>query len=121
MQARRKFLFLAISGVVALGLIAVPVLADELFGTITSVDIEGKTLSVVPKDSEDTIKVKVTDQTEYITKKGNSKVDLEKISKNIEKAKDKGAKGVMVKIEHDKKVATKIYPAAKKKEAPKDN
>ena len=115
MKNRRSFLMLLTTGVVAFGLIAVPALADELFGVITSVDVEGKKIKVMEKDTDKEIEVKITDDTEYVTKKGTDKVDLEKVEKNVKKAKDAGNKGISLKVEHEKGVASKISPAAKKK------
>ena len=115
MKNRRSFLMSVVAGVVALSVVVGTAIADELFGVITSVDVAGKTLKVIPKDEEKEIEVKVTDSTEYVTKKGSNPIDLEKVSKNIEKAKEKGLKGISVKIEHEKAVASKIYPQPKKK------
>ncbi len=114
MKNRREFLLMLTAGVVALAVVAVPVIADELFGTITAVDIEDKTVTVVEKGTEKEVKVKVNDDTEYVTPKKSSKIDLEKLSKNIEKAKEKGKQGVRVTVTHEKKVASKITVAAKK-------
>jgi len=117
MQNRRGFLLTAVTGVVALAMVVGTVIADELLGALTKVDVEGKKITVVEKDTDKEIQVTITDDTEYVTPKGSSKVDLEKVSKNIEKAKEKGRKGIMATITHEKGVASKITPAAKKKEA----
>src|SRR4051794_22701622 len=105
MKNRRSFLYSVVAGVVALSVVVGSALADELFGVITSVDVAGKTLKVLPKDQDKEVEVKVTDSTEYVTKKGSNPIDLEKVSKGVEKAKEKGAKGITVKIEHEKNVA----------------
>jgi hypothetical protein len=115
MKNRRSFLYSVVAGVVALSVVVGSALADELFGTITSADAATKTLKVIPKDQDKEIEVKVTDSTEYVGKKGATPVDFEKITKNIEKAKAKGGKGIMVKIEHEKNVASKITPTPAKK------
>jgi uncharacterized membrane-anchored protein len=117
MKNRRTFFHVMAAGIVALGMIAVPALADELLGVMTKVDIEGKKITVVEKDTDKEVIVTVTDDTEYVTPKKTGKVDLEKLSKNIEKAKEKGRKGVTAKIEHDKAVASKITVEARKKAA----
>ncbi len=109
---RRLFFRALICGVAALAVVAVPVLADELFGTIKSVDIEGKKLKVTEKDTDKEIEVTVTPETTYETKKGSSKIDLEKISKNLEKSK---GKGIRVEITHEKGVASKIKAAGRPK------
>jgi hypothetical protein len=116
MKSRRAFLMTLTCGVVALAVIVAPVIADELFGVITKVDVAGKKLTVEEKDTEKEVEVTTTDNTEYVTPKGASKIDLEKVAKNIEKAKAKGKKGIPVQVTHDKGVASKITVAAKKKD-----
>lgn len=122
MKNRRTFLLTLTSGLVALAVLAAPVIAEELLGVITKVDVAGKTLTVTPKgeDAKD-VTVTITDATEYVSKKeGSTKVDLEKLAAKVAKAQDAGKKGVFAKIEHEKGVASKIYGGfAKKKEAPK--
>ena len=117
MKNRREFLFMLTAGVVALAVIAGPVIADELMGVITAVDVSGKKLTVVEKGTDKEVVVKITDDTEYVTPKKSSKIDLEKLSKNIEKAKEKGKQGIRVTVTHEKKVASKITVATKKKAA----
>ncbi len=119
MMNRRKLMLTFASAFVALAVIVVPAIADELFGTITKVDADAKKITVVEKETDKEIEVTITNDTEYVTKKGNVKVDFDKVAKNIEKAKEKGNKGINVQITHEKGVASKITPA-KKKEAPKD-
>jgi hypothetical protein len=107
-----------ITGLVALGFVVGTVIADELLGTITKVDIDGKVLTVVEKDTDKEIKVKVTDKTEVVGKGGTTKkLDLEKLEKFIEKVKDNGGDGVKAKITHENKVASKIQYQMKKKAA----
>jgi hypothetical protein len=118
MKGRRAVILSFVAGAVALAVVAGPVIADELLGTITKVDIEGKKLTVVAKDSDKETEIKVTDETEVVSKKGTSKIDLEKLSKGIEKAKDAGKKGFPVKITHEKSVASKIEFQFQKKAAP---
>ena len=118
MKNRREFLLMLTAGVVALAVVAGPVIADELFGTITAVDVEGKKVTVVEKETDKEVVVTVTDDTEWVTPKGSSKIDLEKLSRNIEKAKEKGRKGVNSTVTHENAKASKITVAAKKKAAP---
>ena len=115
MSFRRKTMMALACTTVALGTIGIPAIADELFGVITKVDVEGKKLMVLPKDADKEIEVTVTGDTEVVTKKGSTPLDLEKLSKGVAKAQDAGKKGVMVKIEHEKGVASKITYQAKKK------
>jgi hypothetical protein len=119
MKNRREFLLTLTAGIVALAVVAVPVIADELFGVITSVDVEGKKVTVVEKETDKEVVVTVTDDTEYVTGKGSSKIDLEKLSRGIEKAKEKGRKGITVTVTHENKVASKIE--ARKKAEPDAN
>jgi hypothetical protein len=114
MQSRRRFLLTLAATVAGMGLVVASVFADELFGVITKVDADAKKITVVEKDTDKEIEVKVTDDTEYVTKKGTGKVDFEKLEKGIAKAKDNGAKGISAKITHDKGVASKIEVQKKK-------
>jgi hypothetical protein len=121
MKNRRSFLLSVVAAVVALGVVVAPAIAAELFGYITKVDVEGKKLMVLPKGEDKEIEVKVTSDTTVETKKGSNPIDLEKLEKGVKKQIDAGKKGIMAKIEHEKGVASKIYPQAKKKaEAPAD-
>ena len=62
--------------------------------------------------------VTTTDDTEVVSGKGeSSKIDLEKIAKNVAKAQDAGKKGMNVKVTHEKGVASKIESSATKKKA----
>ena len=114
MMNRRGFVLSLTTGLVALVLVVGSVLADELLGTIIKVDADAKVIVVVPKDSDKEIKVKVTDKTELVTRKGTRKVDLEKLEKAVEKAQGKGQKGIQVKITHENRVASKIERIRKK-------
>jgi hypothetical protein len=118
MKNRRAFVLTMTCGLVALALIIAPVIADELFGVITKVDVEGKKVTVVEKGSEQETQVTVNDDTEWVTPKGTSKVDLEKLDNFVKKAQDAGKKGVFAKITHEKGVASRIGVFAKKKGAP---
>lgn len=122
MKTRRAFVLALTSGLVALGLIVTPVIADELIGMIVKVDADNSKLTVVEKGSDKEVEITTNGDTELVTPKGASKVDLAKLAKNLEKAKEKGRKGVSVTITHEKSVASKITIAAKKKGArKKDN
>ena len=59
----------------------------------------------------------MTDETVLVTKKGENKINLEKVAANLKKAQDAGKKGATYKIEHDKGVASKITPVQAKKKA----
>jgi hypothetical protein len=112
MQSRRGFLVKVAAGFGAMGLVVVgTVIADELLGVISKVDVEGKKITVIEKDTEKEIDLKITDETETKTKDGYVKVDaehLEKLHERVKKSKEFGKKGVEAKIYHDKGVATKI-------------
>ena len=120
MPNRRKFFLVLTTSFVALGLIAGTALADELLGVLTKVDADAKKVTVIEKGTDKEVVVTINDATEWVTKKGASKIDLAKVAKNVEKAQGNGHKGINVKVEHDKGVASKISPAhAKKKDAAK--
>jgi hypothetical protein len=113
MLIRRKFLLTLSAAVAGMGLVVASVLADELLGVITKVNADAKKVTVVEKDTDKEIEITITDDTEYVTKKGTGKVDFEKLEKSLEKAKENGAKGINVKITHEKGVASKIEKAKK--------
>jgi hypothetical protein len=108
MQNRRKFLLTMTAGVAALAVVVTAVVADELLGVITKVDVDGKKITVLEKDSDKEVVVTITDDTEQVTKKGAMKVDLEKLDTFVKKAQDAGKKGVTAKITHEKNVASKL-------------
>jgi hypothetical protein len=116
MQNRRKFVLTLAAAVAGMGLVVASVIADELLGVLSKVDVEGKKITVVEKDTDKEIEIKITDDTETVTKKGAVKVDLEKLAKNVAKASDAGKK-VSVKVTHEKGVASKIEIQRKKKAA----
>jgi hypothetical protein len=114
MLHRRGFVLSLTTSLVALVLVVGSVVADELMGTLIKVNADAKQVVVVPKDSSDEIQVKVTDKTEQVTKKGTDKLDLTKLEKSLQKALDKGAKGLQVKVTHENRVASKIERIRKK-------
>ena len=122
MNNRRAFLLTLTAGVMALGVLVVPVIADELFGVITKVDVGGKKLTVQQKEADEDTVVTTTDETEIVFGKEGEprKLDLEKLATNVKKSQEEGKKGVFAKITHEKGVASRIGVFAKKKEAPKD-
>jgi hypothetical protein len=112
MLSRRKLFLKFAVCFVASGFVVASVLADELLGVLSKVDVEGKKITVVEKDTDKEIEVKVNDETEY-PKKGNTKYDLEKLEGAVKKATDAGKK-VNVKVTHEKNVASKIEFQKKK-------
>jgi hypothetical protein len=117
MKNRREFVLTLTAGLVALAVIITPVIADELFGVITKVDVAGKKVTVVEKESDKEVVVTITDETELARGDQSNKIDLEKLEKNLAKQQDAGKKGIMAKVTHEKGVASKITVAAKKKAA----
>jgi hypothetical protein len=120
MQSRRKFLLSVTAACVAMGFVVASVIADELIGVLTKVDVEGKKITVVEKDTDKEIEIKITDETEQVSKKGNSKVDLEKLDGFVKKVQDAGKKGIDVTVTHEKKVASKIQVKRKGFQKKKD-
>ena len=112
MKSRPKSLMMILAcTAMALGVMIVPALADELMGRITKVNLDSRTLTVIEKDTDKLIDVKVNDDTIFLTRKGEVKVDLEKLEKGLEKAKQ----GIPVVVTHEKGVASKIKYAGKGK------
>ena len=107
MQSRRKLLIAFTACFVAMGFVVASVLADELLGVLTKVDVDGKKLTIVEKGTDKEIEIKVNDDTEVVSKKGNTKVDLEKLESKVKKAQDAGKK-VNIKVTHEKNVASKL-------------
>ena len=115
MKNRREFLLTLTAGVVALAVIITPVIAEELFGVIISVDVPGEKFTIIEKGSDKETVVTTTDETHYVSGKGESnKLDLEKLSKNVAKSQEAGKKGVFAKVTHEKGVASRIEAAKKK-------
>jgi hypothetical protein len=111
MKNRRGFLLTCVTGFVAMALVVGTVIADELLGVLTKVDVEGKKLTVVEKDTDKEVVIKTNEDTEWVTKKGNMKLDseaLEKLDGFVKKVQDAGKKGVTVKVTHEKHVASKL-------------
>jgi len=108
MQSRRKFLLMLTAGVVAMGFVVASVVADELLGVITKIDVEGKKITVEEKDTNKEMEIKITDETEQVRKDGNTKVDLEKLEGYLKKVQEAGKKGITVKVTHEKGVASKL-------------
>jgi hypothetical protein len=98
MLARRKFVIRLLTVATSLFAFGLIVLGAELLATVKSVDADAKTITVTPKDGGDDVVVKITDATEWYSKKG--KID------NFELAKAK--KGMELEITHEKTVASKI-------------
>ena len=117
MMNRRGMLRMLATLGVAMVVVVGSVFADELLGVITKVDPDAKKITVVEKGTGKEVVVEVNDDTEYVTKKGSIKVNLEKLEKRVAKVQEKGRKGVPVKITHEKAVASKIEGVAKKKAA----
>jgi hypothetical protein len=118
MQSRRTFMFKVVTGFAVMGLVVVgTVLADELLGVISKVDAEGKKITVIEKDTDKEIEIKITDETKIVTKKGEMAVDFEKLEKGVKKQIDNGKKGISAKITHEKNVASKIEYKFQKKKA----
>jgi hypothetical protein len=114
MTNRRKFMLMLTAGLVAAAVVITPVIAEEFFGVITNVDLEGKKLTVLTKEGE--VEIKTTDSTEISSTKGEA--DLEKLARYVKKQQEAGKKGALAKITHENKVASKVFLGAfKKKEA----
>ena len=97
-------------------------LADELLGVLTKVDVDGKKITVVEKDTDKEVEIKITDDTEQVSKKETGEGRPRRSSKTkVKKAKDAGKK-VNIKVTHEKNVASKLeFPKGKGAAKKKDN
>lgn len=116
-MTRRRWMTKLACGLLAMGLMVAPAVAAELLGVLVKVDPEARKVYVVPKGEREEVEVLVTDDTEYVTPKGSGKIDLEKLRKGINKAKEKGRKGINVKVTHEDRKASKIQVQVGKKKA----
>ncbi len=108
MRNRRGFLLsMVVAGVMAMGVVATA-MADELLGMLVKVDVDGKKITVEEKGTDKEVVIKITDETETVTKKGVQKVNLEKMETYLTKAQDSGKKGIPIKVTHEKGVASKV-------------
>lgn len=114
MKNRRTFVKAMAAAVTAVMVLVAPAIAEELLGVLTKIDVAGKKITVVEKGTDKEIEVKITDETETVGKKGAQKVDLEKLEGFLKKRQESGAKGIEVKVEHEKGVASKLTIVRKK-------
>jgi hypothetical protein len=105
MKNRRKFLLTLTAGIVAAVVIITPVIAEEFFGLITNVDLEGKKLTVLTKKGE--LEIKVTNTTEISSGKGQAK--LEGLAKYVKSKQEAGKKGAPAQITAEDNVASKVF------------
>ena len=122
MDNRRASLPTLTAGVMAPGVIVAPAIADERFGVITAVDVEGETLTVREKGADEDTVVTTADDTEIVFGEDEEprKVDLEELAEDVQTSRDAGKKGVLARITREQGVASRIGVFARKKEAPKD-
>jgi hypothetical protein len=85
--------------IMALFTVVLPALADELIGTIKSVDVDAKKFVVTPKDGGDAVEVTSDEKTTYENAKG-------KVFKNFMLSRLK--EGGKVEVTHEKGVASKV-------------
>jgi hypothetical protein len=117
MKSRRTSLMGLTCAAVALGLVVLPALADELVGRITAVNVDAKKISVSQKGSDVAIQLKVTDQTRLVTPKGDRPVDLAKLRDRVEASK----KGVPARVTYGGDSASEIQLGFRKDGDRKDN
>ena len=99
MLSRRSWLRGLTTSAVALLVVAAPILADELIGTVQSTNVDAKTFLVMPKGGGDDVEVTINAKTEFETSKGKklNNFDLGKMKK-----------GTNVTVTHTKGVASKV-------------
>ena len=88
--------------------------AEESLGVLTKVDVAGKKLTVELENDGKQVMFSTTGDTEFVTKKGNAKIDMEKLSNGLTKQQAAGKKGIRVKVMHAKGVASRIDALPKK-------
>ena len=108
MQSRRKLLLKFTACFVAMGFVVASVLADELLGVLSKVDVEGKKITVVEKDTDKEIEVKITDDTEQTPRKNKTGKSTSKSSRRRSRKRQDAGKKVNIKVTHDKNVASKL-------------
>jgi hypothetical protein len=106
MKSRRTFLMPLSCAAVALGVVVLPALAEDLFGRITAVDVPAKKVTVDPKGEEKDVVVTVKDDTVIEAgKKGEErKLSLDELKADVEKS-ERGLFGV---VTHEDNAASKI-------------
>jgi len=99
MLTRRPLLLGLTICFMTLALVGLPVLADELIGTIKSVDVEAKKIVVTPKGGDKDVGVTVNGSTSYENAKGkvHKKFSLDRIKT-----------GGSVEVTYESGVASKI-------------
>jgi hypothetical protein len=106
MNSLRGVLFTLAVALVTSAVITTPVLADDPFGAITNVDLDGNTLTLFTPDGKEN-EIKSTDATEIITGK-QVKITLKELADAVTKAKGEGRQGVLARVTHEQNVATRI-------------
>jgi len=96
-KTRRSLLASVLAAAFTLTVTVGTALAAELMGTIKTIDVNAKKIVVTEKDTDKDVEVTVTDETEWVTKKKTSKIDLTKVKK-----------GQMVLVTHEDAKASKI-------------
>jgi len=96
-KTRRSLLASVLAAAFTLTVTVGTALAAELMGTIKTIDVDAKKIVVTEKDTDKDVEVTVTDETEWVTKKKTSKIDLTKVKK-----------GQMVLVTHEDAKASKI-------------
>jgi hypothetical protein len=106
MTNRRELLPALLAGLLATAVLVSPALAEEIFGAITSVDLENQTLRVRTKDNA-TVELKITESTVFVAAKGD-KLGVKDVAQAVARAKDAGKSGTLAKVSHENKVALKV-------------
>ncbi len=114
-QTRRNWFRLAMVTAVALLVMVVPVLAEEIFGVLSKVDVENNKITVVQKKADKEVVLTVTDDTEFVTPKKSGKFVPAKVAKAVEKAQEKGRPGIPVVVTYEDGKASKVEIKAGKK------
>jgi hypothetical protein len=84
-----------------------PVLADERFGVITNVDLEGNTLTLLKTDEKE-LEIKTTAGTQVVVTGNKVTLTLKDLASALAKDKEAGRKGTFAQVTHENNVAAKI-------------
>ena len=115
MKNRRGFLLALVAGLMAAAVIITPVIAEELIGVITKVDVAGKKLTVVEKGTDK--EVVVTTTRRHRVRLGQGREQQDRPGEDLQEGGEGrgcGQEGRQLKVTHEKGVASKIESAKKK-------
>jgi hypothetical protein len=106
MKLRREVLLTLTASLVAMAVIIMPVLAEDRFGVITSVDVKKKKVGFQTPLGEK-LEFAITKSTEIVNGK-SEKVGLDAVDKTVSQAIDAGKRGAFARVTYEKEVVSRI-------------